>query len=63
MGPGFDKLRQVPRSWTYALFDDEGCYVRGRYHCSVQGPALDIAHGGLSLMECLVPVMKVRRQR
>lgn len=62
LGTEFDKLRQVPRSRTYALFDDEGCYVRGRYHWSVQGPASDITHGGLSLMECLVPVMKVRRQ-
>jgi hypothetical protein len=61
VGPQFDRLRQVPRSRTYALFDDEGCYVRGRYHWSVQGPASDIAHGGLSLMECLVPVMMLRR--
>jgi hypothetical protein len=61
LGVEFDKLRQVPRSRTYALFDDEGCYVRGRYHWSVQGPASDIAHGGLSLMECLVPVMRIRR--
>jgi hypothetical protein len=61
VGPQFDKLRQVPRSRTYALFDDEGCYVRGRYHWSVQGPASDIAHGGLSLMECLTPVMRIRR--
>ena len=62
VGPQFDKLRQVPRSRTYALFDDEGCYVRGRYHWSVQGPASDIAHGGISLMECLVPVMRIRRE-
>jgi len=61
VGPQFDRLRQVSRSRTYALFDDEGCYVRGRYHWSVQGPASDIAHGGLSLMECLVPVMRIRR--
>jgi hypothetical protein len=61
VGPQFDSLRQVPKSRTYALFDDEGCYVRGRYHWSVQGPAPDIAHGGLSLMECLVPMMRVRR--
>jgi hypothetical protein len=61
IGPQFDSLRQVPKSRTYALFDDEGCYVRGRYHWSVQGPAPDIAHGGLSLMECLVPVMRIRR--
>jgi len=61
VGPQFDRLRQVPKPRTYALFDDEGCYVRGRYHWSVQGPASDIVHGGLSLMECLVPVMSVRR--
>jgi hypothetical protein len=63
VGPQFDSLRQVPRSRTYALFDDEGCYVRGRYHWSVQGPASDIAHGGISLMECLVPVMTIRREK
>jgi hypothetical protein len=61
IGAEFDNLRQVPKSRTYALFDDEGCYVRGRYHWSVQGPASDIAHGGISLMECLVPVMRIRR--
>jgi len=63
VGPQFDSLRQVPRSRTYALFDEEGCYVRGRYHWSVQGPASDIAHGGISLMECLVPVMRIRREK
>ena len=63
MGPQFDSLRQVPKPRTYALFDDEGCYVRGRYHWSVQGPAPDIAHGGISLMECLVPVMRIRREK
>ncbi len=61
IGPEFDRLRKVSKASTYALFDDEGCYVRGRYHWSVQGTASDIAHGGLSLMECLVPVMRIRR--
>ena len=51
----------MPKPRTYALFDDEGCYVRGRYHWSVQGPASDVTHYGLSLMECLVPVMTIRR--
>ena len=63
VGPEFDKLRQVPKSRTYALFDEEGCYVRGRYHWSIQGPGSDVAHGGLSLMECLVPVMRIRREK
>ena len=61
VGGEFDRLRQVPQPRTYALFDDEGCYVRGRYHWSVQGPASDVVHGGLSLMECLMPVMRIRR--
>jgi hypothetical protein len=61
VGPEFDKLRQVPKHRTYALFDNEGCYVRGRYHWSVQGPTSDVTHYGLSLMECLVPVMTIRR--
>jgi hypothetical protein len=61
VGPQFARLRQVPKSRTYALFDDEGCYLRGRYHWGVQGPASDITHGGLSLMECLAPVMRIRR--
>ena len=63
VGSQFDSLCQVPKPRTYALFDDEGCYVRGRYHWSVQGPASDIAHGGISLMECLVPVMRIRREK
>ena len=46
-----------------ALFSDEGCYVRGRYHWGVQGPASDVTHGGISLMECLVPMMRIRRER
>jgi len=63
IGPEFDWLRQVPRSRTYALFDQKGCYVRGRYQSSVLDPASDIARGGISLLECLVPVMRVRREK
>ena len=63
VGREFDKLRGVPRDRTYALFDDEGCYVRGRYAWSVQRDPTDVNHGGISLMECLVPVMKIRRRQ
>ncbi len=54
-------MREIPRDRDCALFDDERYHVRGRYHWSVQVPACDIAHGGLSLMECLVPMMRIRR--
>jgi len=63
VGREFDKLRRVPRDRTYALFDDEGCYIRGRYAWSVQRDPTDVNHGGISLMECLVPVMRIRRKK
>ncbi|MCL4459194.1 MAG: hypothetical protein M1136_10355 [Chloroflexi bacterium] len=57
----FEGLRALPKDQTYVLFDDKGCYVRGRYYWSAPGKQSDVAHGGISLMECLVPVVKVRR--
>ena len=61
--PDFDKLRAVPPQRAYALLDEQGCYVRGRYGWSTQGPGQgDVDHYGLSLMECLTPVMRIRRE-
>ena len=57
----FDVLRALPKDQTYVLFDDKGCYVRGRYYWSAPGKQSDVAHGGISLMECLVPVIRLRR--
>jgi hypothetical protein len=57
----FDVLRALPKDQTYVLFDDKGCYVRGRYYWSAPGKQSDVAHGGISLMECLVPVIKLKR--
>ncbi len=60
--PAFDKLRAVPPQKAYALFDEQGCYVRGRYGWSTQGSGQgDVDHYGLSLMECLTPRMVVWR--
>ena len=56
-------MTKVDNALSPALFDDEGCYVRALYHWSLQGPASDVTHGGLSLMECLVPMMRIRRER
>lgn len=57
----FEVLRALPKDQTYVLFDDKGCYVRGRYYWSAPGKQSDVAHGGVSLMECLVPVIKIKR--
>jgi len=57
----FDVLRALPKDQTYVLFDDKGCYVRGRYYWSAPGKQSDVAHGGVSLMECLVPVIRLKR--
>lgn len=58
----FEVLRTMPKDQTYVLFDDKGCYIRGRYYWSAPGKQSDIAHGGISLMECLVPVIRLRRK-
>lgn len=58
----FEVLRALPRDQTYVLFDDKGCYVRGRYYWSAPGKQSDTAHGGVSLMECLVPVLRIRKK-
>jgi hypothetical protein len=57
----FEVLRALPKDQTYVLFDDKGCYVRGRYYWSAPGKQSDVAHGGVSLMECLVPVIKLSK--
>ncbi|MCL0058579.1 hypothetical protein M1O47_02705 [Dehalococcoidia bacterium] len=59
----FEVMRALPKDQTYVMFDDKGCYVRGRYYWSAPGKQSDIAHGGVSLMECLVPVMHLRRKK
>jgi len=61
--PGFDGLRAIPPQRAYALFDEQGCYIRGRYGWSTQGSGQgDVDHYGLSLMECLTPRLTVRRE-
>lgn len=57
----FEGPRALPKDQTYVLSDDKGCYVRGRYYWSAPGKQSDVAHGGVSLMECLVPVIRLRR--
>ncbi|MCR8454633.1 MAG: hypothetical protein NDP13_06575 [Crenarchaeota archaeon] len=55
-----EKLRSIPRDVGYVFLDDEYCYVRGRYFWPIEGYGKVVAHGGLSLMECIVPRIRVR---
>jgi hypothetical protein len=57
----FEPLRQLPGDQAFALFDERGCYIRGRWYWSIGGKQSDIAHGGISLMECLVLVIRLTR--
>ena len=54
------KLRSLPRDRSYVFVDDNYCYVRGRYFWPIRGYGRVVAHGGLSLMECMVPKIRVR---
>jgi len=54
------RLKMLPRDRSYVLMDDEYCYIRGRYFWPIRGYGRVVAHGGLSLMECIVPRIKVR---
>jgi len=55
-----ERLRRLPKEASYVLIDDNYCYVRGRYFWPIEGYGKVVAHGGLSLMECIVPQIKVR---
>ena len=56
----FAKLRAMPKDRSYVFIDDEYCYVKGRYYWPVSGYGHAAIHGGLSIMECLVPLIEVR---
>lgn len=58
-GKYLTKLNKIPKDISYVFINDYHCYIRGRYFWPVGGYS-KVAHGGLSLMECLVPRIKVR---
>jgi len=55
------KLKEIPKDVSYIYMDEEYCYVRGRFFWPISGYGKTVAHGGLSLMECIVPKFKVRK--
>jgi len=56
-----EQLRCLPKDRNYVIFDEKGCYIRGRFYWSLPGRQPDVAHGGLSFMECLVPMIRLVR--
>lgn len=54
------RLRNMPEEKSCVFMDDEYCYVKGRYFWPISGYRSVISHGGLSLMECMVPLIEVR---
>jgi len=55
-----EKLKAIPEDLSCVFIDEKYCYVRGRYFWPISGYGKVIAHGGLSLMECIVPKMVVK---
>jgi hypothetical protein len=55
-----EELKKLPRDLQYTTVSDGYCCVRGRYFWPVSGYGKLTIHGGLSLMECLVPKIRVR---
>ena len=55
-----EKLNSLPRDFQYATISDGYCCIRGRYFWPISGYGKLVSHGGLSLMECLVPKIRVR---
>jgi hypothetical protein len=53
-------LNKLPRDSRYATRSNEYYCVRGRYFWPISGYGKLILHGGLSLMECIVPKIRVR---
>jgi len=59
-GPDRRKLDR-PQDKRYVVEEDDHYCVVGRYYWSTTGRGSDVSHGGISLTECLVPVLKIRK--
>jgi len=55
-----EKLKTIPENLSRVFIDEKYCYVRGRYFWPIGGYGRVVAHGGLSLMECIVPKIVVK---
>lgn len=53
-----ERLKKVPKDLSYVKIGKDWCFMRGRYSLPVGRKS--IVHGGLSLMECIVPKLEVK---
>lgn len=55
-----ESLKRMQQYNSYVLVDEQYSYIKGRYFWPISGYGKKISHGGLSIMECIVPLIKVR---
>jgi hypothetical protein len=55
-----ERLNSLPRDFQYATISNGYYCIKGRYFWPISGYGKSISHGGLSLMECIVPKIRVR---
>jgi hypothetical protein len=55
-----ERLKNLPRDFQYATISNEYYCIRGRYFWPIGGYGKLVLHGGLSLMECLLPKIRVK---
>lgn len=53
-------IEKLPKDLSYFFKGKDYLFLRGRYRWSFRGRSV-ITHGGLSLMECLTPLLEVKR--
>ena len=57
-----NELKKIPEPEGIISSDERYVYIKGRYWWPIPGRQSDICHGGLSLMECLVPKLRIKRE-
>jgi hypothetical protein len=55
-----ERLDNLRRDFQYVTIFDEYYCIKGRYFWPISGYGKLISHGGISLMECLVPKIRVK---
>jgi len=55
----FENLKKMAQWKSYVFVDEQYSYIKGRYFWPISGYGKKIAHGGLSIMESIVPIIKV----
>ena len=54
-----EKLKRIPKELSWVLKGDSYYVIKGRYAYPVGGSRI-VTHGGISLMECILPLIEVK---